>query len=139
MTVKQNIQRNVEYLIIEETSDAFLFQAFVTHLITVGTLAEWDIFVVDSCSIHSNGENSELSDFLWDKYNIYMVHLPPYHPELNPTEFVFQHLVATLRANYARYQTSSESDFRNTLECTLNQFDLMLVWNMFRNCGYLKN
>ena len=60
-TVKRNVQRNVEFLIMEETGDAFFFREFVMHLVEVGCLVENDIFVVDNCSIHFHGENH----FLW--------------------------------------------------------------------------
>ena len=76
--MKRNIRRNVVYLLLKETFDDFLFRAFVLHLITVGTLVEWDISVVDNCYICSNGENSELS-FLWKECKIFMVHLSINH------------------------------------------------------------
>jgi len=133
VAVNRNGRRNVEFLVImEETGDAYLFREFVLHLIEVGTLVEKDIFVVDNCSIHTKGENTDLQDLLWREYKILlMVPLPPYHPELNPPEFVFHHLVETLRAEYARYGCNSELEFRFVLELTINQLGLAIVWKMF--------
>ena len=139
VTVKRNVRRNVEYVILEETGDAYLFREFVLHLIREGTLVEGDIFVVDNCSIHTKGENAELEDLLWREHEILMIPLPPYHPELNPTEFVFHHLVETLRAEYARYGCNSELEFRSVLELTIDQLGFGIVWKMFLKCGYLKN
>jgi transposase len=139
VTAKRNVRRNVEYVILEETGDAYLFREFVLHLIREGTLVEGDIFVVDNCSIHTKGENAELEDLLWREHEILMIPLPPYHPELNPTEFVFHHLVETLRAEYARYGCNSELEFRSVLELTIDQLGFGIVWKMFLKCGYLKN
>ena len=33
--------------------------------------------------------NEYLQEVLWEQYHILMIMLPPYHPELNPTELVF--------------------------------------------------
>jgi len=104
-----------------------------------GTLEEGDVFVVDNCTIHFNGENSYLKEELWREFNILMVALPPYHPELNPTEFVFAHLVHEMRAKHARSAIKTDEEFLDCIESTIDELGYACVHNNYLHCGYLKN
>ena len=73
VTVKTRIRRNVEYLLVEEKGNAYLFREFVFHLIAEGALREGDVLVLDNCTIHFEGENSVLEEELWRQFNILMV------------------------------------------------------------------
>ena len=137
MTVKRDVQRNVEYLVLDENGDAPVFRAFVMHLIECGTLREDDIFVVDNCSIHFNGENSCLRDHLWNEFHIKMVPLPPYYPELNPTEFVFGHLVHQLKRKYVRQKAQTDEDFVGMIEETVDEIEWSTVFGEYKHCGYI--
>ena len=139
VTVKEDVEKNIDFFVLEERGDSFLFRAFVMHLIEEGTLKEGDVFVVDNCSIHFNGENKELEKHLWEEFNILMIPLPPYHPELNPTEFVFAHLVMKMREKFVRTRAKSESDFVEMIEKTIDEIPYGTVFNEYRHCGYLKN
>ena len=138
VTVKLHATRNIEFVVLEETGDAFLFRAFVMHLLEEGTLEEGDVFVVDNCTIHFNGENKELKEMLWREFDILMLALPPYHPELNPTEFVFAHLLVELRKKNARLAIAEEA-FLECIEDTIDELGYSSVVNEYLHCGYLKN
>ena len=139
VTTKPWAPRSVNALVMEASGDAFLFRTFVLHLIEEGTLEEGDIFVVDNCTIHFKGENKELEEELWDQFGILMIPLPPYHPELNPTEYVFAYLVMQLRAKNLRKNVKNEEEFVEMMEETLDQILPETVWSQFEHCGYLKN
>ena len=139
VTVKPDIRRNVEHLVLDHIGDSYLFRAFVMHLIITGTLREGDIFVVDNCSIHFKGENDQLEEVLWNEFEILMVRLPPYYPELNPTEFVFGHLVVQLRNKFVRSRAQTEEDFVHAVQQQLDEIKYKTVVNQYKHCGYLKN
>ena len=139
VTVKTGIRRNVEYLLLEENGDAYLFREFVFHLIAEGALREGDVLVLDNCTIHFGGENSVLEEELWAQFHILMVQLPLYHLELNPTEYVFGHLVCVLRNKWARATVENEDEFLNLVEKTIDDIPFHVVYNQFKHCGYLKN
>ena len=40
-----------------------------------------------------------------------MITLPPYHPDYNPTEFVFRSLLKRIRSEQARYTSLNADDF----------------------------
>ena len=133
------MERNIDFFVLEESGDSYLFRAFVMHLIEEGTLREGDVFVVDNCSIHFHGQNKELEKDLWEEFNILMIPLPPYHPELNPTEFVFAHLVMKLRERFVRTKAKNEREFVEMIENTIEEIPYGTVFNEYRHCGYLKN
>ena len=72
------------------------FFEFVKMLLQKGTLQRGDIFVVDNCTIHTKGDNIAIQETLFRNYQILMIPLPPYHPDLNPTELVFNTLLQRL-------------------------------------------
>ena len=131
VTVKMDVTRNVNYLVMEEIGDAYMFREFTMHLISEGTLREGDIFILDNCSIHFQGENTVLAEELWNEFQILMIKLPPYHPELNPTEFVF--------GQWARSTVENEEDFLQLVCTELDGILYSAVVHEFRHCGYLKN
>ena len=68
-----------------------------------------------------------LPDALWDLYKIRFIALPPYSPELNPTELVFNCLTQRLKAERARYKSIDAADFKDAIELELGNFDLLDV------------
>lgn len=139
ITVKMDVENNVEFIITDENGDAFLFQNFVMHLLEKGILRRGDIFVVDNCSIHMKGENNMLVDILWEDFGILMLPLPPYHCELNPTEFIFHHLVKQMQYDYIRQNSNNDIDFVTRVENSLLEIQFDDVWKNYRHCGYLRN
>ena len=123
VTIKRRV-RCVEYLVFDATTDSSLFHKFVEHPIEEGTLQPGDIFVVDDCSVHMQGENRYLQDHLFECLGILMIPLPPYHPELNPTELVFNTLVQRLRSKQTRSSSSTCQDLLVEIELEMNRFSL---------------
>ena len=74
-----------------------------------------DICVVGNCSVHMKGDNGVLQDPLLHKLGVPMVPLPPYWYELNPTELVFQTLLARLRSDRVRYNSKSNTEFYDSI------------------------
>ena len=94
------------------TSSAFNY--FITQLVCIGFLRPGHILICDNASIHLTEENRNLSELLWEDYKILVLNLPPYLPELNPIELVFQLLGQHLHHSNARYfsqQMKSEEFF----------------------------
>ena len=65
------------------------------------------------------GKNKSLQSVLLRECGIIMIPLPPYCPQLNPTELVFRTLIKRLRSLRCRSENSSEmnwlAEVRNTL------------------------
>ena len=112
VTVKGGNVRPLQYVLLDKVrTDAPIFLQFVRRLIAVGTLCRDDIFVIDNCSVHVQGDNVGLQQTLMDDFGILMLTLPPYHPELNPTELVFNTLLMRLRSARSRYTSVNAMDF----------------------------
>ena len=136
--MKEDVDRNCEHVILEETSTAQTFQTFVRYLVEVGFLIENDVFVVNNCTIHMHGENEELQASLWNELGIVMIALPPYYPELNPTEFVFNYLVAILKRDRVRCGVNCNESFVNTISNVIDGISYELIEKEYKHCGYLK-
>ena len=123
---------------LEDCTNAAIFAEFVRNLINNGTLVRGDIFIVDNCTVHFQGDNEGLEEALWDIHGINMVFLPPYHPELNPTELVFHTLLERLKSEKARYMSLDAYDFMDAIVKCLNNIDCLDVINFYTECGYYK-
>lgn len=55
-----------------------------------------DVLVADNATIHSGGVNSDLEQWLWDNFQVFLLWLPARTPEWNPIELVWNILVARL-------------------------------------------
>lgn len=62
-------------------------------LLKNGVLKRGDVFIVDNCSVHTNGNNVGTQRSLFDECGIFMITLPPYHPVSNPTELIYNSMV----------------------------------------------
>lgn len=88
----------VEYLLGKFGRDSVAFYEFVLYLIEVGYLQPYDNLVGDNARIHVCGYCEEHAKPLWNEYRVLCLPLPPYVPELNPTEELFRTLVKRLRS-----------------------------------------
>ena len=122
---------SVEYLLIEECTDSCILLLFVKVLLQKGVLKKGDIFIVDNCTVHTKGDNTGLQEELFDHHGVLMITLPPYHPDLNPTELVFQTLLQRLRSIRARYNAITQQDFVNQIKLEMNSFTLSDVLSFF--------
>ena len=107
-------------------------------LIERGVLFRGDIFIVDNCSIHIKGDNIGLQQALFEEHSILMIALPPYHPDFNPTELVFQTLLSRLYSERARYNSINADNFKDAIDIEMSDFNLHDVVSFYRHCGYLK-
>ena len=65
VTLKTGNVISVEYTIIEDKKNSYIFLQFVRRLLEKNTLERGDVFVVDNCSIHLHGDNIGIQeDFL---------------------------------------------------------------------------
>ena len=54
VTLKGNSVKPVEFVVLEQCTDAALFLQLVRIILEKGTLSKGNIFIVDNCSIHLN-------------------------------------------------------------------------------------
>jgi len=132
----KNVQKPVEAVVLDLIGDSIVFQHFVLWLLDIGFLQPGDIFVVDNCTIHMQGVNEFLVDALWYNHNVAMVPLPPYCPELNPTELAFNTMQTRITAKRSRAKAKITDDFSDAIQ---DEFDCMSIIDtegFFRHCGY---
>ena len=128
----------VYWEVLEECTTSALYLQYVKNLVDNQILQPGDFFVVDNCSIHYKGDNVGLPEALWELYQIRFIALPPYSPELNPTELVFNCLQQRLKAERARYKAIDAANFLQAIKLELDEFDLLDVVCFYNKCGYLK-
>jgi transposase len=135
VTTKRNVERNVEAVVLDMIGDSTLFQTFVLHLLQLNFLEPGDIFVVDNCSIHMQGTNQFLVETLWTECGILMVPLPPYTPELNPTELAFNAMTARIKASRSR-SILAPGHFAAAVKEEFNRMSRRDVKKFYTHCGY---
>ena len=99
-------------LVFEQTKYSSLLFDFSRHLVGQETLEQEDMFVINNCSIHMQGENKYLQEDLFSTLGILMIPLLPYHHELNPTELFFDTLVQRLRSKKSRSSSTSSVNLK---------------------------
>ena len=99
-------------------------------------MSRGDIFVVDNCTVHNLGDNVGIQETLFSLHGILMINLPPYHPEFNPVEFVFNTLVQRLKSKKSRYNSGNTEEFVTTIHNELQEFTLDDIVSFYNNCGY---
>ena len=73
---------------------------------------------------------------MWDLFAICLVLFPPYLPELNLTELVFNCLQQRLKAELARYKAVDAADFLDAIKLEMANFDMLDVVRFYKSCGY---
>ena len=86
----------VRYGFTVNTNNAENFAHQIILAIFTGWLKIGDILVLDNATIHYGGDNSDLCDWLWFNYRIFVLFLPARTPEWNPIELVWNILVQRL-------------------------------------------
>ena len=125
----------VEYFIGEFEGSSIVFFEFVAYLIEVGFLKPYDTLVGDNAKIHASGYCEDLANILWDEFNILWLPLPPYVPELNPTEEVFRTTVVRLRSMSCRMQVKSVPELTGVAAHVLNGITRDNVAGYYKNSG----
>ena len=125
-----------EVLPQDSKTDAPLFLQFVQSLRAIGALIKGDIFIVDCCTVHIKGDCVGLQEELFQNHGILMITLPPYHPDFNPTELVFQCLLRRLTCDRSRYNSLDATNFLDAVKIEMNNFSLDDVKSFYRKFGY---
>ena len=81
----------------EETNTADAFLEFVTFAIERQYLVDGDYLVVDNAPIHTAVDELATLVNLLEAYNIHLIFLPTYSPELNPCELCFSFIKRAIR------------------------------------------
>jgi hypothetical protein len=63
-----------------------------------GYLRPGDYLVIDNAQYHIGRENQVLEDYLWERYGVFILLLPPRCPEWNPIELVWNILTQRLHS-----------------------------------------
>ena len=113
-----------------------LFLNYVTNLVEVGFLQPYDIFVGNNAKIHAHGDCKELADALWQSQKILWLPIPPYTPELNPTELVFHTLVERGKVTGPRILQQDNQDIVDVASSVLDGITRDEVVSFYNKCGY---
>ena len=127
----------VQSVVIEETTNAAIFLQFVKLLLETGVLNAGDLFILDNCTVHYQGDNVGLEETLMEMFGVRLVTLPAYHPEFNPVELIFQLVFQRIRSNRSRYTALSNSDFVEEIKNEMYNFDLLDVIKNYSKQGYM--
>lgn len=87
---------------------------------------EYKIVVIDNAGFHST-KNMTIPD------NIRLLRIPPYSPELNPCEQIWQYI----KSQYKNQLFSTMSDLKIWLENTVNSMEKNTIKNIVSNHHYL--
>ena len=133
--LKENI-RAVEYIILSEFIDSTYFVLWVQILLQRGTLVAGNVFIVDNCTIHTQGDATSLQGAYFDLHGILMITLPQYHPDYDPTEFVFGCLLAIMKPERARYMALSQDKSKIAIGNELDNFTTEDIHKFYNLMGY---
>jgi transposase len=95
----------VRFGITQNLNDSSSFSMQVVLAVQSGFLQHGDVLVLDNAAIHTGGVNTDLEEWLWANFRIFLLYLPPRVPEWNPIELVWNILVSRLQVfslEYAR-------------------------------------
>ena len=134
----------VQAVLIEKCTDSSIFLQFIRTLLDSGVLQRGDIFVLDNCTIHMYGDNVGTQQYLFEEFGILMITLPPYHPDFNPTELVFNTTLQRLSARRARYKcwriplgnSFRDISFKQCIIFELDNFTRNDILSFYHSQGY---
>ena len=90
------------------------------------------------------GDNVGTQQYLFEEFGILMITLPPYHPDFNPTELVFNTTLQRLLARRARYKcwriplgnSWRDISFKQYIIFELENFTRNNILSFYRSQGY---
>jgi transposase len=107
--------------------DTAIFESYLYHFSKYKP-KEYKIVVIDNAGFHST-KNIKVPD------NIFLLRIPPYTPELNPCEQVWQYI----KNRYKNKQFENMEDLKKWLHKTVNQMSPNLIKSITSNHHYLNN
>ena len=130
----------VRYGITVNTNDASSFSSQIIMAINAGWLLRGDVLVLDNAAIHCGGENTDLEEWLWVNFQIFLVFLPARTPEWNPIELVWNILVQRLNVfclHLARRVVSGSGSLVFATKVVMDNITHEEVRGCYRRCGYI--
>jgi DDE superfamily endonuclease len=124
------------YLHMDKTTDSALFSACVTCSIAKGFLRPWDVLILDNKSIHRSRDVSELEDWLYDTYRIFLVYLPNRSAELNPMKKLWKVVIHRLNHWNMNGPWTPNYAVAAASQSILESFSHADVYEAYRTCGY---
>ena len=125
----------------ENNHDSVAFRTFIKEAVATAWLRPYDVLVCDNATIHQQGYNSDLGDFLWntpaldgEPLRILLLPLPTRSPELNPIELVWHIMVQRVR--YGVKRVDEQHAVARAAENVLNAMDFELMRKTYCHCGY---
>jgi transposase len=120
------------------TNDAANFSDQIVMAIHLCWLLPGDVLVLDNAAIHNGGDNSDLENWLWQNFRIYLIYLPARTPEWNPIELVWNILVQRLNVFClsAAKQIGGKHSLVVATMIVLNAITHKEVRGCYRTCGY---
>lgn len=102
---------------------------FVTFLIERDHLIAGDYFIIDNAPVHTAEDELSVLVNLLSVYNIKLIFLPTYSPELNPCELVFGFIKRQIREYWRRDGRFEEEIVRACLKVTFEN-----ILNFYQHC-----
>jgi transposase len=132
ITFLTNLEKQVPFhlSIRVETNTAEDFFDYVLMLLEEKYLVYGDYLILDSAAVHTSQISVVLKDIL-DDFNIKLIRLPTFSPELNPCELVFAKIKNWMRENY-----NDRKSFVDNLYTVLLTLSHKELFNMYNHCRY---
>ncbi len=118
----------LEFMAVKQTINSEVFQSFLSKLL-VGRTQKITL-VLDNCRVHNCKKTMEFVER--HKEMLEIVFIPPYSPDLNPTELVWAQAKKVTRSSvFCNIET-----FRANVEDTMNQVKKMAgkIQSFYRHC-----
>ena len=110
----------------------------MTHAIVVGVIRSGDILVIDNAVIHVSGENDDSAEYLWDRFQVLVLTLPTYSPELNPIELIWNVTVQRMQSfRLGTEMTEGYSVKELAVWVMKNTIGIEDAFKLFQKCGYI--
>ncbi len=110
--------------------DGPAFAAYIREVLVTG-IAPGTVVILDNLATHRNKEAAKALR----EHGCWFLYLPPYSPDLNPSEQAFSKLKAHLR----RIGTRSFTSVFEAIGQICERYDPTECWNYFKAAGYVSN
>jgi len=81
----------------EDSNTSVDFVSFIISAMSKRFLNPNDIIILDNASVHKDSQNVPVLINILEEFNIQLVYLPTYSPELNPDELIFNKMKRGIR------------------------------------------
>ena len=84
------------YRIRDATNDSEMFLSDIEEAIMDGCLRCRDVLVLDNVAYHNKKAAAVSANWLWDRFKIFVLFLPPWTPKRNPIKLMWAYLTKWL-------------------------------------------